>query len=79
MAAWCKGFRQGILAHWSLQDRLGAHLSSFGGAIVAAKMVGLQLEDEVACLEFANWAKHAAPPGMTRPTAMPEGVRADVV
>ncbi|CAK0857382.1 unnamed protein product [Prorocentrum cordatum] len=42
-------------------------------------MVGLPLDDEVACLEFANWSKHAAPPGMTHPAATPAGVRVDVV
>ena len=75
----CKGFRAGLLAHWSLEDRLGVHFSIFGEASVAAKLMGLELQDEVECLEFANWSKHAAPPGLARPKAMPDAVRADVV
>eukprot|EP00959_Pyramimonas_sp_CCMP1952_P406014 8509111-Pyramimonas_sp.AAC.1 len=71
-------FRRSLGAHWALGDALGGHEASIMAAVGAAKLIGL---DELAALAeelgiSANWARHAAPPGLARLRKVPSGIAA---
>ena len=76
VAVRCKAFRSALLGHWSLGDKLGAHTSTYGEAIAAAMLLGVEFDDDLDKLAFGNWGKHAAPPGAERLLAMHRAVRA---
>ena len=73
--------RLALSRQWAVADRLGAHLPTLREVLASASLLHAISDQEAAELQElvaqANWAKHAAPPGLKLASPMPRGLPAE--